>query len=81
MFQVNAVGDGGNLREFFLEDSVPLFAQLGPTPDRLVPHDGEVGLGGEVLGDRDGVVQVQDHVPVPAGDVDGFARVLNKFNL
>lgn len=45
---------------------VPLPGQFGSSTDRLVPHDGEVGGAGEVLGDGDRRVQVEDHVPPAA---------------
>ncbi len=33
------------------------------------------------MSDCDGLVQVEDDVPVAAGNEDGLARMLNQFNL
>ena len=42
-----------------------------------MPDHGEVGLAGEVLGDGDGGVQVEDDVPPAPGHENGLPRVLD----
>ena len=69
--------DVRQLRLVFPQGPIPLLGELGPAPDRLVPHDREVGLRGEVLGDGDGGVDVEDHVPPAPGHEDGLPRPLD----
>ena len=45
-----------------------------------MPHDREVCPRGKVLGDGDGGVQVEDHVPPAPGDKDGLSRMLDRLD-
>ena len=46
-----------------------------------MPNDGKVGAGAKVLRDGDRLVEVEDDVPVAAGDEHSLAGVLNQFDL
>lgn len=60
---------------------MPFTTQFGTTPDSLVPNDGEIGFGTEIVRNGDGRVQVQHNMPISTGHEYSLSWVLNELNL